>query len=827
MKEKKFKKVYVIIMLVLFLVGFLHSETQPQQPSNYSDSDAGTEANPYLISNLANLRWMSEVSDDWWKGENVQVHFKQTADIDASETIVWNQGYGIRPIGHQHGTQPFITTIFCGIYDGGNYMIFNIFSKFPRPNTALAANISLFVSLVQSTIKNLHLVNFEISFNEPYTGLTNAGGIAGTSSNSTIINCSVTGQINANVFNAIVGGIAGRLLSSSSIQNSYSDVDITLNTVDIGFNTITGGIVGESIWGSNITNSYSKGNIMVDDLIVGGIVGRMQRTSIQNCYSVGNILVADSDSIIGGIAGRHESNTYYPNSTIIGSFWDIETTSVSEALGFNHQGMCDIENTYGLTTIEMKQASTFINNAWDFIDVWDINPFLNDGYPFLRGMPGFPDEIILPPTDFTAIVEGNTVILSWVAPESNPLGYNLYRDDDLLIPDLLVDTTFTDYEVPVGLYFYSLKAIYQTGESEAVTIEVEILPEVFLPPTDFIAIIEGNTVILSWVAPESNPMGYNLYRGDILLNTNLLTDTSYIIYEVPIGVHLFSLYAIYPTGSSEAVTVEVEILPEVFLPPTDFIAIIEGNTVILSWVAPESNPLGYNLYRGDILLNTTLLIDTSCILYEVPVGVHLFSLYAIYTTGSSEAVTVEVEILPEVFLPPTEFTASVEDNNVILSWLKPESEPLGYGLYRGEMPLHRSLILETTYVDYDVPEGNHVYSLQAIYENGESEMVYIEIEIKVSDGDINDVPILTELVGNFPNPFNPITTIKYNLAVESMVRIDIFNIRGQLVKTLVNEYQVIGRYTEVWHADDVPSGIYLYRLETSAGVEVKRMVLLK
>ena len=86
--------------------------------------------------------------------------------------------------------------------------------------------------------------------------------------------------------------------------------------------------------------------------------------------------------------------------------------------------------------------------------------------------------------------------------------------------------------------------------------------------------------------------------------------------------------------------------------------------------------------------------------------------------------------------------------------------------------------------------------------------------------------------GNYPNPFNPTTTISYNIGQTGNVKLQVFNIRGQVVRTLVNEVQNAGRHSIVWNGDDsnsnnVASGIYFYRLETSAGVEVHRMLLMK
>ena len=88
------------------------------------------------------------------------------------------------------------------------------------------------------------------------------------------------------------------------------------------------------------------------------------------------------------------------------------------------------------------------------------------------------------------------------------------------------------------------------------------------------------------------------------------------------------------------------------------------------------------------------------------------------------------------------------------------------------------------------------------------------------------------LFGNYPNPFNPITTISFELAKESQVSIDIFNIKGQKVKSLVNTKMNGGRHSVVWNGTDdnetsVGTGVYLYRLKAGEYQSVKRMMLIK
>jgi len=102
-----------------------------------------------------------------------------------------------------------------------------------------------------------------------------------------------------------------------------------------------------------------------------------------------------------------------------------------------------------------------------------------------------------------------------------------------------------------------------------------------------------------------------------------------------------------------------------------------------------------------------------------------------------------------------------------------------------------------------------------------------------SDDDEGLLPKITELkVSNFPNPFNPETTIVFSLPIESTVSIDIYNIRGQKVKMLVNGSFESGHHEAIWDGKDdsgrsVSSGIYFYRVQTENDAATRRMLLLK
>ena len=102
--------------------------------------------------------------------------------------------------------------------------------------------------------------------------------------------------------------------------------------------------------------------------------------------------------------------------------------------------------------------------------------------------------------------------------------------------------------------------------------------------------------------------------------------------------------------------------------------------------------------------------------------------------------------------------------------------------------------------------------------------------VKVEKGP--NVPSSFSLSNAYPNPFNPTTNIKFNLAKNENVRLVVFNILGQKVKTLVNGDMKAGEYTATWDGRDefgstVASGIYFYRLESQSFNATKKMILMK
>ena len=342
---------------------------------------AGTEADPYLISNLNNLLWIAKNSSSWNK------YFKQTADIDASETSLWNGGEGWMPIA------PDWNNNFYGTYNGNGFVIDGLTVN--RPSVDLAG---LFGYTWDAKFVNLGITNANITGNE-YVGV-----LAAYSGYGTLNNCFSAGNVNGN---NSVGGLLG--YRQGDMQNCYS-------TADVSGDQNIGGLVG--YYYNNMFNCYATGTVTGSSYYTGGLIGR-NNGAIQNCYSEGNVqgyyynggLIGynqgnvtscystgnvDGYYYIGGLVGQNYSTILKCFSTgsitgtgskggLVGSngssvqnsFWNTETSGIATSSG-----------GIGKTTAEMNNINTFMDAGWGFKtiseeQIWNFGNSRNNSYPYL------------------------------------------------------------------------------------------------------------------------------------------------------------------------------------------------------------------------------------------------------------------------------------------------------------------------------------------------------------------------------------------------------------------------------------------------------------
>ncbi len=135
------------------------------------------------------------------------------------------------------------------------------------------------------------------------------------------------------------------------------------------------------------------------------------------------------------------------------------------------------------------------------------------------------------------------------------------------------------------------------------------------------------------------------------------------------------------------------------------------------------------------------------------------------------------------------------------------------------------------------PIGEWILNIADSYGDGGHQMSNVEVTFNllsepVANEDLEDVASHIGLIDNYPNPFNPETTISYNVNYNENVSIEIYNVKGQLVNTLVNSPQTLGNHKVVWNGRDnnnnkVSSGLYFYKMTNGKYSGTKKMILMK
>lgn len=185
-----------------------------------------------------------------------------------------------------------------------------------------------------------------------------------------------------------------------------------------------------------------------------------------------------------------------------------------------------------------------------------------------------------------------------------------------------------------------------------------------------------------------------------------------------------------------------------------------------------------------------------------------------------------------VLNPPINAEASSQPPNIILTWSAPNRGVDYYNVYR-DGGLYVQGVNGIMFIDINVPTGTYVYNVTAVYDGGYESEFSNDAWVGWPGTDPNLIPLVTVLDGNYPNPFNPETTISFSVSQTSLfVNMTIYNLKGQKIKTLVNEVLSAGNHWVVWDGTDdngkkVSSGVYLYKMEAGNYLETKKMILMK
>lgn len=340
-------------------------------------------------------------------------------------------------------------------------------------------------------------------------------------------------------------------------------------------------------------------------------------------------------------------------------------------------------------------------------------------------------------------------------------------------------------------------------------------------------------------------------------------------------------------NSDEPTTIDVSsyvtplgtVIPKVIVDPIDFTS--TGNDIITVSMSYGIHPEGlqYNLAFNNrsigigtyVLYYTGLLYDPTDVRYRLNGGELQTVTFIVnpVTESGDKSITVTINNLPELSkatynlqivlnddsgqtLPVvlSSFTATLMvQGKVRLEWVTQSASGLsGFRVLRNTVDEISTAVVVSSlieanntstavtypFIDNEIPcNGTYYYWLQIEGQDG-SVSYYGSIAVEVTNGNNPDIPIpqITALNNPFPNPFNPSLTIPFDLSKDGRVTIKIYNLKGQLIKNLLNENKKAANYYIVWDGKDnnghiVSAGTYIVRMNAPEYNSSRKIVMVK
>jgi photosystem II stability/assembly factor-like uncharacterized protein len=199
----------------------------------------------------------------------------------------------------------------------------------------------------------------------------------------------------------------------------------------------------------------------------------------------------------------------------------------------------------------------------------------------------------------------------------------------------------------------------------------------------------------------------------------------------------------------------------------------------------------------------------------------------------TELETLQLPAAP-VLISPSDST-DIDSTSILFVWQQSQPEVMRYWFEldttdQFTTSIVGSVITDTTYLYSNLQDGKQYWwKVKAFNIAGWGEFSEVRTfnTIITSVGDENQLPSEFCLVQNFPNPFNPVTIIRYSISEKNRVSLKIYNPLGEEIELLMDETKEAGTYEAVWNAGDLPSGVYFYTLQAGDFVQTKKMVLMK
>ncbi len=524
--------------------------------------------------------------------------------------------------------------------------------------------------------------------------------------------------------------------------------------------------------------------------------------------------------------------------------WEIENTSSVDDF-FDTVSIETTSPYLTLITDTMTDIKVKANSTWQGVFIADVSPTapVNEFLP-LTVTANKNGEIDLQRTSSIGLNSQNTAID--FETENTLLNYT--------DPWEIGTSTYCSAHTGTNVLATTLNAAYPNDVSSTVWTEYSTAANdlilKFWHRYDTEQIYDGGHVIMNiectsnsiLLVPENNYPVANVFALGAPGYSGLLNDWTPVTFLVPEAYFGRSVRFGFRFASDLGVNNQGWFIDDISIGGTiqeNFI--FSGNVELID---SEDTASAVDITLANYSLNPNINGDYLALLpmsdYEVSYNLlgHRADNYQLTNPNSNSLISYDVSL--NYLKQPENLSYSLQDSTLVLNWDYQEDSDDQLTNFILERKFNTGDWEEMAqFTDYQYScllnkIGFYSYRLKALYQSdysNSSNIIGFDY-LSGTDNEDNDVALLTSLQANYPNPFNPETNIAYTLAKASPIRLNIFNIKGQLVKTLVNEYQNSGSHKTVWNGKNnqnkaVASGVYLIRIETDDYQKIQKAILMK
>lgn len=798
-----------------------------QGVSGFSDGD-GSAARPFIVDSPESLARVGYFFD---------AHFEQSEDIIYPDQS--NRGHSSRE------TTAFLLASaelpFRGVYEGNDRLIANW-----THTSGEGAGKGLFAATEEAEIRRVHAHNLHL-----VSTAENVGGLIGHAHNTAISASSVTGHIRGSIN---TGGLVGRLSGSSVVQQTYYSQNIGSsyqNSIDgeiLGQQSV-GGLVGLAEDEAEIRQSFALGQLRIlgdantEDTGSGGLAGTTDGTiTIADSYA-SVILEAAENGNVGGFVGFNRS----PQVTVDRAYWNSSISALGDDLFAE-----------GLTTSQMRRAESF--EGYDFETIWE----LREGYsfPFLRSENSL--GAVGPESRGTLVAAGPEISggegwryygLSFNRSKSlfeftrglTTQGFSGATLEGGISNVWLYEISNNDWRsitnirsIPLETRSFAMFMFIPPLESELEA--YPIVPMYRNPARERVEPIVGfelNTMTApvpggTWTLMANNnlwPIRFSAFELEGLQEVVYVYDPSipgYISWNGEAGDLEGGIIQPFQGFFMETIAEEAS-----FGLPASALVLDDDSGL----KQQQERNASENLPRLRLQLTTSEGYESSAWISFSPqkrnknarklkpLDKRPFAELALENEQGQAFDIINIALndsLPEQIRLPLSVHQYDENRQsvstgFVLSWSELESFPDDWRirLYDRHLDIY--------------------YDLKALSQMSFDPATAANLELLIEPQPVYggeptqnaELPDRFALEQNYPNPFNPTTTISFSLPEATGARLEVYNILGQRVASLVNQAMPAGYHNISFDARALSSGMYIYRLEAGQKVLTRKMMLLK